>query len=133
MRIIKELKRNLEDIWEDICYRFRCIFVYPFQRMKRGYSDKDLWNLDYYLGNLIASSLEDFKKQTYGVPMDFDNSEDWDKVLDDMIFAFKRSTLDFFDLEEAEKDLSDEEVQENNQRQEKGFEYFNLYFSDLWW
>ncbi len=39
------------------------------QRAFRGYSDRDLWGLDYYLGNVIVKSLKAFRSMyRHGMP-----------------------------------------------------------------
>jgi hypothetical protein len=36
---------------------------YCYQRITKGYSDRDLWNMDYWFINTIPNMLKDFKKQ----------------------------------------------------------------------
>jgi len=61
-----------------------------FQRIFRGYSDADLWDIGNYLNDLIIRSLKDFRKmERLGTPTTFNNENDWNKVLDRMISGFE--------------------------------------------
>ena len=76
---------------------------YSFQRITRGYCDKDLWNIDYWFMNLMPDMLQQFKDTKHGSPSclgteyvdehgiscnDECHSE-WDRILDNMIFLFR--------------------------------------------
>ena len=76
---------------------------YSFQRVIKGYCDKDLWSIDCSFMNLMPDMLQQFKDTKHGSPsclgteyMDEQgiscNDEchaEWDKILDDMIFLFR--------------------------------------------
>lgn len=38
------------------------------QRIKRGYSDRDVWGFDYFLADIIAKGIRDLQKQAHGYP-----------------------------------------------------------------
>ena len=76
---------------------------YSFQRVTKGYCDKDLWNIDYWFMNLMPDMLQQFKDTKHGSPSclgteyvdehgiscnDECHSE-WDRILDNMIFWFR--------------------------------------------
>jgi len=58
-----------------------------WQRGKRGYSDRDLWNLDEYLTDLFISALRYLRKNHYGYPP-LITDEEWNGILDKMIAGF---------------------------------------------
>lgn len=74
---------------------------YFYQRGRRGYSDADVWSLDWYLNSWLPEALEDLKSQLDGHPtnlcdtVDFLTHEDcsgeqkWRDTLDVMIDGFK--------------------------------------------
>lgn len=76
---------------------------YSWQRITRGYCDKDLWNIDYWFMNLIPDMLQQFKDTRHGSPGNLGkeytdehgilcNDEchaEWDKILEQMIFLFR--------------------------------------------
>lgn len=76
---------------------------YSWQRITKGYCDKDLWNIDNWFMSLMPDMLQQFKDTRNGSPaalgteyMDENgilcNDEchaEWDKILDEMIFLFR--------------------------------------------
>ena len=48
---------------------------YFIQRGKRGYSDRDVWALDYYISNVMKHALKDLKEQVHGIPCDMANTQ----------------------------------------------------------
>lgn len=58
------------------------------QRIRKGYCDRDLWNIDYWLLSQLPSMLKEYKESKHGYPSTFENEEAWDAVLDEMIFLF---------------------------------------------
>lgn len=57
------------------------------QRIKRGFSDRDLWSFDYYLSVVISNGLKRLKKIQNGYPHDL-TPKKWDKILDTIIYSF---------------------------------------------
>lgn len=53
---------------------------WAYQRAKYGWCDKDLWSLDWTLGNYIASSVNELANRTHGYPYSL-SPEEWDKIL----------------------------------------------------
>lgn len=76
---------------------------YSWQRITKGYCDKDLCDIDYWFMNIIPNMLQEFKDTKQGSPAvlgeDYidDNGiscndtchEEWDKILEEMIFLFR--------------------------------------------
>ena len=67
---------------------------YSYQRIKYGYCERDLWDLrDFYL-MLFYNSLDDFKKDLYGAPVEFfdenkeNATEDWENYISEMAQHF---------------------------------------------
>ncbi len=99
--------------WEDFRWCCRCpwkwpsIFLknvkYSWQRVTKGYCDKDLWNIDFWFMKIMPRMLQQFKETKHGSPSilgenDTDTDgmvkndtchEAWDKILDEMIFLFR--------------------------------------------
>ena len=85
---------------------------FGIQRLFRGYSDGDLWNLSDHLGKVIAIRLRAFRKmKKNGFPTDLDNVFDdpkkktrtlndkngmrkWNEVLDEMAWVFENYNKD---------------------------------------
>jgi hypothetical protein len=92
---------NPRKVWFDI--------VCAYQRVTRGWDDRAIWSIDYWLDDKMPAMLRKLKQDKHGIPMDmFDglpmNDEGyhsepemkiaealWDNVLDTMIAGFEAS------------------------------------------
>lgn len=77
-----------------IFYRVKDFFKYLprkikwfYQRGKRGYSDNDVWDLDYWFLNVIVPMLKQLNKSNISYPANL-TMEEWHKILNKMIFYF---------------------------------------------
>lgn len=92
------------------------------QRIKNGFDDEEIYSLDHSLAKLILPRLKRFKKVKKGHPSTL-SEEEWDKILDEMIYCFGRIADDnYFDLELEEE-----------KRLQNGLETFAKYYMNLWW
>ena len=87
---------------------FRKCIHWSLQRIIRGYADYDKWNIFNYLQNLIPDMLQDLRDNRCGSPgylgENYTNSDgmlvndtchdEWDKILDRMIFLWRESNED---------------------------------------
>ena len=46
----------------DIRYTLRCLFKYPYQRVRYGYDERIKWGFDYYFDNMLKP-LKEFCKE----------------------------------------------------------------------
>lgn len=102
-----------------------------FIRGKKGYAPSDLWNFDYYLCNLIANALKDFKKNKMGFPSFLEEDEQWDAILDKIIDGFECGTK----LLNNELCLEDDDLEtywDAVERFNEGFALFTEWFAGLW-
>ena len=103
------------------------------QKKFRGYSDVELWNLDWTFAKWMLPKLKMFREKTIGFPFDFATLEDWQAAIDDMIFSFE-----FFlrDLPSSDKDIGymrTEQYKKDLERYNRGKELFGKYWPHLWW
>lgn len=71
------------------------------QRLFRGYSDMDLWNLDIHLSELIYKRLIAFKKmKRTGLPPNCPDSIVWEYILDHIIETFRIISESDWDTDE---------------------------------
>ena len=63
---------------------------YFWQRGIRGYSDRDVLGIDEWFLNIIVPMLEQLKETKLGYPPDL-TSEQWNDILDRIIFCFKEA------------------------------------------
>lgn len=103
---------------------FRSIKFF-FQKLFYGYSEKDLWGLDYHLAKLILPRLKAFyNMEKFGHPMEF-TEEEWDAALNKMIYSFEMIIEEEENFEEGVDEIDWRKVQE-------GLELFGKYYCDLW-
>jgi len=113
--ILGERRYTMNNVWDktDFWYErkrpwklpeliFRNI-KYSWQRITKGYCNKDLWNIDYWFMSLMPDMLQQFKNTRHGSPgilgKDYTNDDgilcndechaEWDKILEQMIFLFR--------------------------------------------
>ena len=58
-----------------------------FQRLYRGWDERNLWSLDVALAKWLLPQLEAFRKNLHGYPHGITERE-WDKILDKIIWSF---------------------------------------------
>jgi hypothetical protein len=99
-----------------------------YQKITRGFSDKDTWNLDHSIANYALPRLKRFKEINNGHPISL-TEEEWDFMLDEMIYAMEYLATQW------EDDWDDINLgsEENYARFVKGMEYFGKHFQSLWW
>lgn len=87
---------------------FRKCVRWSWQRIVHGYADCDKWNMYRYLQNLIPDMLQDLRDNRHGSPgclgRNYTNEhgilvndtchEEWNKLLDRMIFLWRESNED---------------------------------------
>lgn len=76
------------NIWLPITWRYekveffiRNTFPGYFRRARKGYARHDLWNLDYYLANLLENSIRELSEDVHGHPCDLNSLEEWQEIL----------------------------------------------------
>ena len=139
------------NVWEKRNIHKRAKWM--FQRIVRGFDDRELWSLYDPLARHILSRLKAFRNQKlWGYPCceGIECEEDWLKILDKMILAFHYTIIDMDDVEmypiekmysigkriyfEHSKDYKayrDEEAR-REKAIEEGLLLFAKYFRSLW-
>ena len=95
---------------------------YRYQKFRYGFSDADLWSLDAHLAELILPRLKAFKEQGKSYPLQAKGLKQWNKILDEMIFAF-----DYYANHPCEFRNEKESI-----RIDRGLYLFYEYFHHLW-
>lgn len=71
---------KIKSFMHDVGFYMRKIydpFLYAYQRLRRGYSDKDLWNAGTYQLELMSNILKEFAWNHAGEPADYENPSNW--------------------------------------------------------
>ena len=103
-------------------------YRFLWQKLTRGFSDKDTWNLEHTIAKFVFPRLIRFKEIGKCCPMNL-TDEEWEIKLNDMIFAMKYAANQFKNKEF----YKDEEYRVFNERIDRGTKFFGEYFFDLWW
>jgi hypothetical protein len=121
-QIFNVADHNTRSKWVDLYYAVRRFFLYsPYgnprqayrevkwfiQRGRRGFSDRDVWSIDYYVNGWMPAALRRLKETKHGVPGVMFELEDcgedgqttdegmaragarWDAIMDKMIAGFE--------------------------------------------
>ena len=99
---------------------------YFYQRGRRGYSDRDLWDLSCYLSDMLSRALSDLKKNKHGYPPMLTEKK-WDRILTDMQSGFL-AHLALMDIMTDSKEHTAKLVA----TMDKGLKLFVKYYMDLW-
>lgn len=97
-----EIKRYVKQPWKIPGVIFDNV-RYSWQRITKGYCDKDLWSIDYWFMSVVPDMLQQFKDTKQGSPGVLGEDyiaedgilcndtchEEWDKILEEMIFLFR--------------------------------------------
>jgi len=83
----------------------------------------DTWNMDRTLALIIHPMLVQLKETTHGYPVDLTEQE-WDDILDKMIWAFEQKNRDDWE--------DDKGIKAHQERMTNGFKLFGKYFESLW-
>ena len=107
MNVFKDMKRNIK---------------WVFQRLFRGFDDRDYWSLNDTISKFALPRLILLKKKKHGYPWNFKNMKEWNKTLDEIIWAHKFVINEQYDT--FNKDKYD--------RCQKGLELFGKHYRSLW-
>ena len=100
-----------------------------YKRWKYGGGCCDVFGLDYYLAKKIIKPLRAFRNyDRMSHPAEFKSSEEWQRALDEMVWAFEY----LLSGEGIDDDFDFKKLQEDSEREQKGFELFGKYFRNLW-
>ena len=103
---------------------------YFIQRGKRGFSDEDVWDFNYYLSNVISKGLRQLAENKISYPINL-TDEQWTDILYKIVHGLEAPIIadDNVDLEfdEWKKGLN-----EALNKEKKALKLFVKYYSNLW-
>jgi len=83
---LEDLLYRLLDTKDSICLPIK----WAWQRLTRGWDDRVIWSIDYYLSEMMPAWLRRLKRVQHGYPCQFEGKpEKWDEVLDTIIDGFE--------------------------------------------
>lgn len=122
--------------YHKLWYPCRYTFKYFLQRIFRGWSDDEAWDVYSHICRRFADPLKSLQKNHYGYPPCLTYRK-WSNILKQIVWSFEEVNKD----ENGEligkwEDLRDPKEKEKylryQKRLNKGFELFGKYFQNLW-
>lgn len=127
--LVKDVSRQIKWAW---------------QRVFRGWDDRIIWSIDFYLDEKIPVWMEQLKKQKHGVPSCLFESEDWDELngVSDEKYAIAEAKFDSILDQIAEGFKAHREMEEFHQNEpeykelekkfDNAFSLLHTHWSSLW-
>ena len=99
---------------------------HTYQKLTRGFSDKDLWHLDHTIAVFVLPRLKVYKEINGAYPgyPPMETPEKWGTAMDEMIFAMQLVADEWTDRECTREDWK---------RCHKGIKLFGKWFRYLWY
>ena len=110
LKSLEELFKQLEDYKKnrpiryflERCYcvpvnklrNFRDSIKYLYQRLVRGYDDLAKWNIGVHVIQKTLPMLRDYRKNLYGFPGSLETLEEWEAILDTIVYGFELVDLE---------------------------------------
>ena len=101
---------------------------YFIQRLRYGFDERVVWDLEIELAKIILPRLVFFKNSDRKAHPIGISPKTWEKILDKMILAFELILSEF----EEEKMPSKKEWLKRDKQIDEGLELFGKHFRDLW-
>lgn len=106
---------------------------YAYQRITRGFSDRETWNVQHEFAKWVVPRLKRFKKVNNGTPYGLSPKE-WDEKLNEMIEGFSIVASDQYWGSNEEDDKKAAEIDKKNaEKIDRAVDLWAEYFHDLWW
>lgn len=103
-------------------------FLFWKQKLIRGYSDDETWCLSLELAKFMIPRLELYKDMCQGYPGNLNSKEEWNKILDELIWYFKTIENNCYDVS-AQHNMSQKDINRYN----RAGKLFRNYIMALWW
>lgn len=98
-------------------------FKWAYQRITKGFCDKDLYDLSEFYLNLLHQSIFEFKNNTLSHPHNM-TEKDWEIVLYKISNFFYQANMENFENYPSKS--------YTNNAKDKGFDLLKEHFFDLW-
>lgn len=79
--------------------------LYKKQRIERGFDDTELWNLEFSIAKYVLPRLIEYRKVMNGYPASVNTFEEFQEIVDKMIYAFDHIVNEDKYTDDLEKEL----------------------------
>lgn len=100
---------------------------YAYQRIVRGYDDRAKYSLYNFIVEISIPILKEYRNNDAGYPGIFNSKEEWNVILDKIIFAFEIIKKDEYWYSENRKTYK-----KDVKTIKEGLSMFSKYFMQLW-
>lgn len=90
--------------WDDEKYTEK-MSQYRKQRIERGFDDTELWNLEFSIAKYVLPRLIEYRKVMNGYPASVKTFEEFQEIVDKMIYAFDHIVNEDKYTDDLEKEL----------------------------
>lgn len=115
---MRKLRRKIKDMRRKV--------QWSYQRVTRGYSDLDSWNLNSFVAGVVAGVVKQMRENGFGYPADLTEDE-WQDILLKIEDGFRAAT----DLYEMNYD-GRKEADALEATFREGMDLFSKWFHSLW-
>lgn len=103
---------------------------YALQRLFKGWSKDEAWNLGYAICKRFIKPLKHVRATGIGYPHNL-TPEEWDAIRDKIIFSFETYLAEDY-VYKKDGSLDCEATRQRDKTMQEGFELFGKHFMDLW-
>jgi hypothetical protein len=121
-----------------ILYRVRCFvknffrgIKYRRQRARRGYSDRDLWDIGEYLSTIVPPMMRHLKDNGSGYPVKIGSRKKWEEILEDIAKGFEAQLKLKVNYSKRYNE-NGKELEELLKTKDKGLKLFIKYLGAFW-
>ena len=100
------------------------------QKVKVRIDRWDTWSMDHTLAHIVLPMLVQLKATQHGHPANMTEQE-WDDILDEMIWAFEQKCRDDW-MDDYDYSWNSEGAKAHQERMSNGFRLFGKYYENLW-
>jgi len=136
MSFLKKIYYSLRRLWE-LYFNPKAVgrhLKYFYQRVTRGFSDKECWDLDRTIAKYIIPRLKVLKNLDSSHPIEFNSAREWNKAIDKMIWSFEFVLTDYgsseYDFKNTQKWKFKQSLK--MKRYKEGMKLFVKHYNSLW-
>ena len=120
---------------------------WAYQRVTRGWSDEDSWNINSHIARILPPMLRSIAKNHAGCPVEFWDSEKlndeghrWAETLEEIAQGFEAFTaiqnMNYFEFVKGEagykRETNEEQLKLLTAKYERGMLLFSQYYFNFW-
>lgn len=126
----------IKEIYRDFFYSFLHLLkrniLYISDKFKYGFDRFDIYDLDFQIAKFILPRLKLHRKITNSFPHNINSLEEWQTILDNIIFSFEYIIKIYSPKFDDFIDYNSQEHLQIEYKVNEGLRLFGLHFRNLW-